>query len=183
MNGATEPQPRDGGHADGGGGVRDVRQPPDGGSGATPGTTEQVAAIDATRLRVAIARLSRRLRHHQATGLTPTQLSALFTVEQGGPMRLGDVAAAERIAPSTLTRIVTVLEEDQYVQRCAVPGDARASTLVITPLGRRVLERVRHETTATLAESVMLLSPGQAAALAAAIPVLEQLAEADPRPR
>jgi DNA-binding MarR family transcriptional regulator len=143
----------------------------------------QVAAIDATRLRVAIARLSRRLRHHQLAGLTPTQLSALATVERFGPMRLGDVAAAEGIAPSTLTRIVTALEECAYVKRCAVPGDARASTLAITPRGHEVLERIRQETTATLTESLMMLAPDQIAALATAIPALEQLAEADPRSR
>ena len=39
------------------------------------------------RLRVAIARLSRRLRKHELAGLTPTQLSALATV--GGPGRCG----------------------------------------------------------------------------------------------
>jgi DNA-binding MarR family transcriptional regulator len=143
----------------------------------------QVAAIDATRLRVAIARLSRRLRHHQLAGLTPTQLSALATVERFGPMRLGDVAAAEGIAPSTLTRIVTALEECAYVKRCAVPGDARASTLAITPRGHEVLERIRQETTATLTESLMMLAPDQITALATAIPALEQLAEADPRSR
>jgi DNA-binding MarR family transcriptional regulator len=143
----------------------------------------QVAAIDATRLRVAIARLSRRLRHHELAGLTPTQLSALATVERFGPMRLGDVAAAEGIAPSTLTRIVTALEECAYVKRCAVPGDARASTLAITPRGHEVLERIRQETTATLTESLMMLAPDQIAALATAIPALEQLAEADPRSR
>jgi DNA-binding MarR family transcriptional regulator len=142
-----------------------------------------VAAIDATRLRVAIARLSRRLRHHQLAGLTPTQLSALATVERFGPMRLGDVAAAEGIAPSTLTRIVTALEECAYVKRCAVPGDARASTLAITQRGHEVLERIRQETTATLTESLMMLAPDQIAALATAIPALEQLAEADPRSR
>lgn len=143
----------------------------------------QVAAIDATRLRVAIARLSRRLRHHELAGLTPTQLSALATVERFGPMRLGDVAAAEGIAPSTLTRIVTALEECAYVKRCAVPGDARASTLAITQRGHEVLERIRQETTATLTESLMMLGPDQIAALATAIPALEQLAEADPRSR
>lgn len=143
----------------------------------------QVAAIDATRLRVAIARLSRRLRHHELAGLTPTQLSALATVERAGPLRLGDVAAAEGIAPSTLTRIVTALEECAYVKRCAVPGDARASTLAITPRGQEVLERIRQETTATLTESLMMLAPDQIAALATAIPALEQLAEADPRSR
>src|SRR5271166_6967780 len=96
--------------------------------------------IDATRLRVAIARLSRRLRRHELAGLTPTQLSALATVEQAGPMRLGDLAAAEGIAPSTLTRLVTALEDSGYVQRDPVPRDARASTLVITPEGHAILE-------------------------------------------
>lgn len=138
-------------------------------------------AIDATRLRVAIARLSRRLRHHELAGLTPTQLSALATVEQQGPLRLGDVAAAEGIAPSTLTRIVTALEECAYVKRCAVPGDARASTLAITPRGHEVLERIRLESTAMLAESLTTLRPEQIGALARALPALEQLAEVDPR--
>jgi len=67
--------------------------------------------IDVTRLRVALARLSRRLRRHELAGLTPTQLAALSTVEQAGPLRLGDLAAAEGIAPSTLTRLVAALEE------------------------------------------------------------------------
>src|ERR1700745_1569817 len=88
--------------------------------------------IDVTRLRVALARLSRRLRRHELAGLTPTQLAALATVERAGPMRLGDLAAAEGIAPSTLTRLVTALEESGYVRRCADPSDARASTLTIT---------------------------------------------------
>jgi DNA-binding MarR family transcriptional regulator len=137
--------------------------------------------IDATRLRVAIARLSRRLRHHELAGLTPTQLSALATVEASGPMRLGDVAAAEGIAPSTLTRIVTALEDRAYVERCAVPGDARASTLTITARGHEVLERIRHESTAMLAQSLATLRPEQIEALAHALPALEQLAEVDPR--
>ena len=137
--------------------------------------------IDATRLRVAIARLSRRLRHHELAGLTPTQLSALATVEASGPMRLGDVAAAEGIAPSTLTRIVTALEERAYVERCAVPGDARASTLTITERGHEVLERIRQESTAMLAQSLATLRPEQIEQVATALPVLEQLAEVDPR--
>src|SRR5712692_5052804 len=116
------------------------------GAGAAP-PAPPAPAIDATRLRVAIARLSRRLRRHELAGLTPTQLSALATVEKAGPLRLGDLAAAEGIAPSTLTRLVTALEDSGYVQRCAVPGDARASTLAITDLGHAALERIRQETT------------------------------------
>ncbi|HUL28399.1 MAG TPA: MarR family transcriptional regulator [Streptosporangiaceae bacterium] len=156
--------------------------------GATPAATPSRpaggagpdAAIDVARLRVAIARLSRRLRRHVLAGLTPTQLSALATVERSGPLRLGDLAAAEGIAPSTLTRLVTALEERGYVVRCPVPGDARASTLAIAPAGRAVLERIRQESTTVLADSLRTLTSEQLAALAAALPALERLADVDP---
>ena len=135
-------------------------------------------AVDVTRLRVALARLSRRLRKHELAGLTPTQLAALATVERSGPMRLGDLAAVEGIAPSTLTRLVTALEESGYVRRHADPRDARASTLAITPRGRDTLERLRTQTTLELAASLRLLTLAQRSALAEALPVLELLAEA-----
>ena len=136
------------------------------------------ADIDVARLRVALARLSRRLRRHELAGLTPTQLAALATIGKTGPMRLGDLAAAEGIAPSTLTRLVTALEDIGYVQRTADPSDARASTLAITAHGQEALERIRTETTLMLMASLELLTPEQRSTLAAALPVLEQLADA-----
>jgi DNA-binding MarR family transcriptional regulator len=136
--------------------------------------------IDVTRLRVALARLSRRLRRHEMAGLTPTQLAALATVEQAGPLRLGDLAAAEGIAPSTLTRLVAVLEELGYVRRDADPKDARASTLAITPEGHETMERLRAENSALLTQRVMLLTAEQRSALADALPALEALADPDP---
>src|SRR5579859_7236006 len=140
--------------------------------------------IDVTRLRVALARLSRWLRKHELAGLTPTQLAALATVERSGPIRLGDLAAAEGIAPSTLTRIVAVLEELGYVRRDADPKDARASTLAVTARGHDTLERLREEGTVMLTESLKLLTAAQRAALGAALPALEALAEPEtPLPR
>ena len=140
--------------------------------------------IDVTRLRVALARLSRRMRRHQLAGLTPTQLAALSTVERAGPLRLGDLAAAEGIAPSTLTRMVAVLEELSYVRREADPTDARASTLAVTQHGHDTLERLREEGTVMLTESLKLLTAEQRAALASALPALEALAEPEsPLPR
>lgn len=140
----------------------------------------QAPEIDVTRLRVALARLSRWLRRHDLAGLTPTQLAALATIGKTGPMRLGDLAAAEGIAPSTLTRLVTALEEAGYVRRLADPRDARASSLSITPHGQDALQRIRAQTTLMLTESLEGLTADQLAALAAALPVLEQLAEAQP---
>jgi DNA-binding MarR family transcriptional regulator len=123
------------------------------------GMNTESGMIDVTRLRVALARLSRRLRRHALAGLTPTQLAALSTVEQSGPLRLGDLAAAEGIAPSTLTRMVAVLEDLGYVRRDSDPKDARASTLAITTEGHETLEHLRAEGTA--------------------LPALEALAEPD----
>jgi DNA-binding MarR family transcriptional regulator len=134
--------------------------------------------IDVTRLRVAIARLSRRLRRHEIAGLTPTQLAALSTVERSGPLRLGDLAAAEGIAPSTLTRMVTVLEEAGFVTRRPDPSDARASTIAITELGRQTMDRLRDEGAALLAQSLLALTRDQRTALATALPSLEHLADA-----
>jgi DNA-binding MarR family transcriptional regulator len=132
--------------------------------------------IDAARLRVAVLRLSRRLRKHDLAGLTPSQLSTLSSVGQSGPVRLGDLAAAERIAPSTLTRLVSVLEERGYLVREPAPDDARAYLVTVTESGRDVLEQIRAEATNMLTDILATLSPAQLAALEAAMPALEELA-------
>jgi len=132
--------------------------------------------IDAARLRVAVLRLSRRLRKHDLAGLTPSQLSTLSYVGVSGPVRLGDLAAAERIAPSTLTRLVNVLESRGYVQRQPAPDDARASLVTVTESGEAALRRIRAEGTAMLAGILRTLPPDQLAALEVALPALESLA-------
>lgn len=146
-------------------------------AGRAAKASQQVGpAIDAARLRVAVLRLSRRLRKHDLAGLTPSQLSTLATVGQCGPIRLGDLAAAERIAPSTLTRLINVLEGRGYVRRDADTGDARAFLVSVTEPGRDVLERIKQEATSLLTDILMTLPPDQLAALADALPALEQLA-------
>jgi DNA-binding MarR family transcriptional regulator len=73
-----------------------------------------------------------------------------------------------------------VLEDRGYVRRGAVPGDARAAALSVTAEGHAILERIRQESTIMLAGSLRTLSPDQLAALIAALPALEQLADATP---
>ena len=121
-------------------------------------------------------RLSRRLRKHDLAGLTPSQLSTLSYVGQSGPVRLGDLAAAERIAPSTLTRVVNVLEERGYLRRQPAPDDARAYLVTVTEAGVDVLDRIREEGTRMLADILQTLPSDELAALEAALPALEWLA-------
>jgi DNA-binding MarR family transcriptional regulator len=121
-------------------------------------------------------RLSRRLRKHELAGLTPSQLSTLSSVGKSGPVRLGDLAAAERIAPSTLTRLVSVLEGRGYLLREPAPDDARAYLVTVTDEGLEVLERIRQEATSLLTDILLTLPHDQLTALDAALPALEQLA-------
>src|SRR6202035_5077629 len=88
-------------------------------AGGVRGMPAESGVIDVTRLRVALARLSRRLRRHALAGLTPTQLAALSTVEQSGPLRLGDLAGAAGIAPCTPTRMGGVLPDLRLTRRGA----------------------------------------------------------------
>jgi DNA-binding MarR family transcriptional regulator len=148
-------------------------------AGAPQQTGPAGPALDAARLRVAVLRLSRRLRKHDLAGLTPSQLSTLSYVGKSGPVRLGDLAAAERIAPSTLTRVVNVLEERGYLRRQPAPDDARAFLVTVTDAGLSVLERIREEGTRMLADILRTLPPDELAALEAALPALEWLAGTD----
>jgi DNA-binding MarR family transcriptional regulator len=121
-------------------------------------------------------RLSRRLRKHDLAGLTPSQLSTLSSVGVCGPVRLGDLAATERIAPSTLTRLVNVLEDRGYLVRQPAPDDARAFLVTMTDSGRDVLERIRAEATSLLTDILTTMPKDHLAALDAALPALEHLA-------
>jgi DNA-binding MarR family transcriptional regulator len=144
--------------------------------GAAVGPDLSELGIDPARLRVAVLRLSRRLRKHDLAGLTPSQLSTLASVGKAGPVRLGDLAAAERIAPSTLTRLVNALEARGYLRRELAPDDARAYLVTVTDSGREALERIREEAVSLLTDILLTLPADQRAALGAALPALEHLA-------
>ena len=77
----------------------------------------------ATRMRLAIGRLHRRISRRAVGGLTPSQLSVLATVEQHGPLRLGRLAVREVITPPTVTRLVASLQERELVDRVTDPMD------------------------------------------------------------
>ena len=144
------------------------------GSAGSPDPSD--LGIDPARLRVAVLRLSRRLRKHDLAGLTPSQLSTLASVGKAGPVRLGDLASAERIAPSTLTRLVNALEGRGYLRRELAPDDARAYLVTVTDSGREALERIREEAVSLLTDILLTLPADQRAALDAALPALEHLA-------
>lgn len=136
-------------------------------------------ALDASRLRLALVRISRRLRQEAEAGVTPSQLSALATLDRRGPLALRDLAAAERVTSSTLTRIVAALESEDLITRITDPQDRRCNLVSVTPAGAELLTSARDKGTRLLADRVAALSAADADALAAALPVLESLLEED----
>src|ERR671919_1618006 len=128
----------------------------------------------ATRLRLAVMRLARRLRRQAPEGISPSQLSALATLEGSGPLTLTDLAAAERVQPPTMTRIVTALEGVGLVVRTADKKDRRCTNLKLTGDGKRFIARARSRKTAYLAARIGALSDSDRATLTAATDILER---------
>jgi DNA-binding MarR family transcriptional regulator len=67
-----------------------------------------------------------------------------------GPQRLGALATAFRLDPSTITRQVQALEELGLAERRTDPTDRRASILNLSASGREALEQTRTHRRARL---------------------------------
>jgi DNA-binding MarR family transcriptional regulator len=141
------------------------------------------AALDtdtAARLRVAIGRLSRRLRTTaagSAAGLTPTRVSVLLTVVRAGPIRLSALAETESLNPTMLSRIIADLVDAGLLARTSDDGDRRAAWVEVTEDGRGLAQRMRRERTDAVNEALEGLAPADRRLLEKALPALEQLAE------
>jgi DNA-binding MarR family transcriptional regulator len=142
-----------------------------------PVTTVDGDAELAARLRLAVTRLSRRLRHQGETGISASQLSALATVDRSGPMTLGDLAAAEQVQPPSMTRIVSRLEEGGLVDRQACEQDRRVARVRVTTAGRQLLEHSRTRKDAYLARRLETLDAADRSLLGEAVAALEQILE------
>ncbi|MEJ8280828.1 MarR family winged helix-turn-helix transcriptional regulator [Pseudonocardia spirodelae] len=133
----------------------------------------------ASRLRLAVGRLNRRIRIDGSESLPPLQLSTLVTVEQHGPLRLSELARREGVTAPTMSRVLSALDEQGMVLRAPDPGDARGVLISISDDGRSRLREVRSQRTALVARRLDRLDEAQRAALAAALPALEALLVAD----
>ena len=131
----------------------------------------------ASRLRVSLARLARRLRSEADAALTQTQLSGLATIERHGPMTAGDFAQHEHIRKPTATRLIASLVEQGLIERLPDPLDRRVTWLRLTKEGARSLQGFRRRKDRFLSERLARLDPEDRATLARAAEILDHLAE------
>ena len=130
------------------------------------------------RLRRVILRLARQLNAASVgEGLTPTQASVLGIVTNRGPLGLTELTDIEGLNPTMLSRVVGKLDSFGLIRRLRDPDDFRAARVEVTPEGRQTYQRIAAERAAIVSERVAGLPPEQEAALVAALPALENLAE------
>ncbi len=131
----------------------------------------------ASRLRLCINRLHRRLRQEALGGLSPAQASALGSVFRLGSPTLGELASVEQVQPPTMTRIVASLQESGMVTRITDDSDRRSARVRITPAGKRNLERIRTLKNAFLVRRLAELSQADQDSSADLVALLEHLVE------
>src|SRR6266699_3088169 len=118
------------------------------------------AAMDvADRLHSAAIHLLRHVRKQDvATREAPARLSALSVLVFGGPVTLGQLAAAEQVKPPTMTRIVTGLEGSGLAERVDDAEDARRVRIHATAKGMRLMQKGREARIEYLARQLASLS-------------------------
>lgn len=134
----------------------------------------------APRLRMSVLRLARRLRQEAPEEITQSQLSVLAVLFRDGPMGIGVLAAAERVKPPTVTRIVDHLEERGLVSREPDPHDGRCVRVRLTAAGDDLVSGTRRRRDAYLARRLADLAPADRDRVADAVDLLEHLFE-EPR--
>jgi DNA-binding MarR family transcriptional regulator len=145
----------------------------------TPSTAPFLDIDTATRLRVAIGRLSRRLRVTAAgseAGLTPTRISVLLSVDRHGPMRIAELAEQESLNPTMLSRTISQLVDDETLERVSDDRDRRAAWVNVSAAGHQLAERIRRERTDALNDALTGLDAEERRLLERALPALEGLA-------
>ena len=122
----------------------------------------------------AIHLLRQAARFDTHSGQGPARLSALSILVFGGPKTLGELAAAERVKPPTMSRIVAGLRRSGLARIEADKNDLRRVRITVTAKGEKLLQEARKRRIHALAEKFGALNHEQLGAIAAAADFIEQ---------
>jgi DNA-binding MarR family transcriptional regulator len=118
--------------------------------------------------------LSRLFLTRSSVCVSRTEVGVL-RVLHGGPRRITELAAEERVTQPAITLLVNRLAERGWVERVSDPSDGRAVLVSLTPQGEEVFERLRAEYRALLHEEMASLEDSEVETLAAAVSILDKL--------
>jgi DNA-binding MarR family transcriptional regulator len=139
--------------------------------------------LTARDLRIAVGRIGRRLRELYATMETTgavgfTEVSLLSRLRREGATTPSALADAEHVTPQAVGSVLGAMHRNGLIARSPDPTDGRKITVTLTDAGRRAFDHRSEEVTERLARVLgEAFEPGELAQLAAALPLLERLAD------
>ncbi|TWP50046.1 MarR family transcriptional regulator [Lentzea tibetensis] len=137
--------------------------------------TEQIGL--ASRLRLAVVRLNRRLRAQRTnTSVSLTQVSALSTLHKCGPLTPGELATKEGVQPPSMTRVIAALEDFGFATRRPHPTDGRQAIVELTTAGLAYLEDEITAREAWLDKRIAELAPEERELLSRAAEIIDRMA-------
>jgi len=141
--------------------------------------TSRLSAHDlSSALRIAVARLSRRLRAEKEDDeLSDTQTSTLAFLVREGSGTIGRLSEHERVKPPSMNRTVNHLAQAGYVRRTPDAVDGRKVVVIPTDTGQALVAETRRRRDAWLHQRLRTLTPEQRATLAEAASIMRELAD------
>jgi DNA-binding MarR family transcriptional regulator len=135
----------------------------------------------ADRLHSAAIHVLRSVREADAeSGVSPARLSVLSVLVFGGPIAIGELAAAEQVRPPTMTRLVDGLVHDGFAARGAT-ADRRGCVVRATARGAKLLHAARRRRVARLTRGITALKAEEREVLGHAASIMERVAAAHRR--
>jgi DNA-binding MarR family transcriptional regulator len=147
-------------------------------------TVESAVRTDAglaAELRLSVMRLRRRLANerHPDNELSIAQMGVLGVLFRRGALTNGELAAAERVQPPSMTRTVSCLAESGDVVRRPHETDGRQVVVELSDQGRERVLADRERRDAWLAQRLADLTTEEREVLRQAAPILEAIAQKD----
>jgi DNA-binding MarR family transcriptional regulator len=138
---------------------------------------------EADRFAELLSRVAREVTLRQAADvccgdLTLEQFQTLQAVSASDPLSIGALSARLRVALSTMSRNVSVLERNGYLLRARSAEDGRIVHVGISPKGKRALETLNCDERDVLADVYQRLPAGDRPRVVRALEVLRTCLDA-----
>lgn len=141
-------------------------------------TSKDAQQLEAHRLRLAVGRLARRMKQmYDESEVTFSETSVLARLEREGPTTPTALAVSEHVRPQAMGNTLTALEQRGLISRTPDPTDGRRLIVSIARSGREVLEGKSEVVNSALQEAASGFTASEQRQLAAAIDLLERLAD------
>jgi DNA-binding MarR family transcriptional regulator len=136
----------------------------------------------ASALRGAVSDMHKRLRKqaYSAGGLSITETNTLSYLFREGGLSPSELAEINKIRKQSMSQVLAHLEELKLIRRVVSKEDKRKVAISLTSAGEKVVEKTRYERDEWLAQAIgKRLGEKELRVLAAAIPLLRQIADAE----